>query len=67
LISPFFVLRKQDLNHRRFFFPLRTWLESNFEVVTKDGNAVVLERLPLALDFADLQSLCYQMMDEFRG
>ena len=47
-------------------FPLRAWLESNIEVVAKDDNAVVLERLPLALDHPDLQSFCYQLIDEFR-
>jgi hypothetical protein len=47
-------------------YPLRAWLESNIEVVAKDSNAVILERLPLALDSPDLPSLCYQLMDEFR-
>ena len=47
-------------------FPLRTWLESNIEVVAKDKKEQVLEQLPLTLDSADLQSYCNQLMDEFR-
>ena len=45
---------------------LRDWLESNIEIIAKDSNATVLESLPLALDFPDLESLCYQFIDEFR-
>jgi hypothetical protein len=46
--------------------PLRDCLESNIEIIAKDSNATVLESLPLALDFPDLESLCYQFIDEFR-
>jgi hypothetical protein len=58
--------RKQHPALQTVLYPLRAWLESNIEVVAKDSNAVVLERLPLELDCPDLPSLCYQLMDEFR-
>ena len=51
---------------QRVLLPLHDWLESNIEVIAKDCNAIVLESLPLALDFPDLESLCYQLIDEFR-
>ena len=51
---------------REVLLPLRDWLETNIEVIAKDSNAVVLESFPLALDFPDLESLCYQLIDEFR-
>ncbi len=47
-------------------FPLRTWLESNIEVVAFDSSATVLEHLPLRLDRPDLESYCTQVIEEFR-
>ena len=46
--------------------PLRNWLESNIEVVARDKKEQVIEKLPLTLDSADLQSYCPRLMDEFR-
>jgi hypothetical protein len=45
---------------QKVLLPLRTWLESNIEIVAKDSNAIVLESLPLALDFADLESTSFE-------
>ena len=46
--------------------PLRAWLESNIEVVARDGESMVVEHLPLKLDPPDLESYCSQIIGEFR-
>jgi hypothetical protein len=62
----FQLYARADSDSQRVLFPLRTWLESNIEVVAKDKKEEVLEQLPLTLDSADLQSYCNQVIDEFR-
>jgi hypothetical protein len=57
---------RADSASQTALFPLRTWLESNIEVVAKDKKEKVLEQLPLTLDSVDLQAYCNQLMDEFR-
>jgi hypothetical protein len=66
-VSCYFQLfARADSASQTVLFPLRTWLESNIEVVAKDNHEKVLEQLPLSLDSADLQTYCNQLMDEFR-
>jgi len=65
-VAIFDCTRKQNPHCRLCFTRCALGWSRTSEVVAKDSNAVVLERLPLALDFPDLPSLCYQLMDEFR-
>lgn len=46
--------------------PLRSWLESEIEIVAKDASAQVLETLPLRLEGDDLETCCRQTMDAMR-
>jgi hypothetical protein len=45
---------------------LRSWLESNIEVVAKGSQDQVLETVPLRLDAADLEGYCRGVMAQFR-
>jgi len=47
-------------------FPLRSWLESNIEVVAKDSESRIIEKLPLQLNTTDLATYCSRLMDDFR-
>jgi hypothetical protein len=47
-------------------FPLRSWLESNIEVVAKDSQSRVIEKLPLKLDATDLAAYCNRLIGDFR-
>ena len=47
-------------------FPLRSWLESNIEVVAKDSQSRIIEKLPLQLDATDLAAYCNRLMGDFR-
>jgi len=47
-------------------FPLRSWLESNIEVVAKDSESRIIEKLPLQLDATDLAAFCNRVMGDFR-
>jgi hypothetical protein len=62
----FHLYQGADLASQTVLFPLRDWLESNIEVVAKDSESLILEQLPLKLDFPDLESYCDQLIDEFR-
>jgi hypothetical protein len=62
----FQLYARADSATQPVLFPLRSWLESNIEVVARDNEEKVLEQLPLSLDTADLQSYCHRLMDEFR-
>jgi hypothetical protein len=57
---------RADAVSQTVLFPLRSWLESNIEIVARDKKERVIEKLPLTLDSTDLQSYCHQLMDEFR-
>jgi hypothetical protein len=46
--------------------PLRSWLESNIEVVAKGSQDQVLETLPLRLEAPDLEGYCRELMADFR-
>jgi hypothetical protein len=46
--------------------PLRVWIESNIEVIAKDGREQILEQLPLRLDAPDLEAYCQDVIHEFR-
>jgi hypothetical protein len=45
---------------------LRSWLETNIEVVAKDPDSQIIEKLPLRLDAADLATYCHRVMGDFR-
>jgi hypothetical protein len=47
-------------------FPLRSWLESNIEVVAKDSESRIIEKLPLRLNATDLAAYYNRLMDDFR-
>ena len=55
-----------DAASQTSLLPLRAFLESNIEVVARDGASIVLEHLPLKLDLPDLESYCNRTIDEFR-
>jgi hypothetical protein len=46
--------------------PLKVWIESNIEVIAKDGREQILEQLPLRLDAPDLEAYCQEVIHEFR-
>jgi hypothetical protein len=46
--------------------PLKVWIESNIEVIAKDGHEQILEQLPLRLDAPDLEAYCQDVIHEFR-
>jgi hypothetical protein len=46
--------------------PLKVWIESNIEVIAKDGCEQILEQLPLRLDAPDLEAYCQEVIHEFR-
>jgi hypothetical protein len=46
--------------------PLKVWIESNIEVIAKDGREQILEQLPLRLDAPDLEAYCQDVIHEFR-
>ena len=62
----FQLYARADAVSQTVLFPLRSWLESNIEIVAKDKEEQVIEKLPLTLDSTDLQTYCHQLMDEFR-
>ena len=43
-----------------------SWLETNIEVVAKDPESQIIEKLPLRLDAADLATYCHRVMGDFR-
>lgn len=43
---------------------LRGWLEQHIEVVARDHQDALLERMPLQLHSQDLESYCHNMIDE---
>ena len=46
--------------------PLKIWIESNIEVIAKDGHEQILEQLPLRLDAPGLEAYCQEVIHEFR-
>jgi hypothetical protein len=62
----FQLYARADAASQTVLYPLRSWLESNIEIIARDKKEQVIERLPLTLDSTDLQSYCHQLMDEFR-
>jgi len=55
-----------DSGRQHALFPLRSWLESNIEVVAKDSESRIIEKLPLQLNAADLAAYCNRLMSDFR-
>ena len=55
-----------DAGGQHALVPLRSWLESNVEVVAKDPKSRIIEKLPLQLDTADLAAYCHRIMGDFR-
>jgi hypothetical protein len=58
--------RTADAGGQHALFPLRSWLESNIEVVAKDPKSQIIEKLPLQLDATDLAAYCHRTMGDFR-
>ena len=55
-----------DPRSRGVLVPLRSWLESNIEVVAKGPQNQILETLPLRLEAPDLEGYCRGIMADFR-
>jgi hypothetical protein len=55
-----------DLTSESLLKPLKSWIESNIEVIAKDGQEQILEQLPLRLDAPDLEAYCQDVIHEFR-
>jgi hypothetical protein len=55
-----------DSGGQHALFPLRSWLESNIEVVAKDSESRIIEKLPLQLNATDLAAYCNRLMNDFR-
>lgn len=55
-----------DSGGQHALFPLRSWLESNIEVVAKDSESRIIEKLPLQLNATDLAAYCNRLMSDFR-
>ena len=58
----FQLYARADAVSQTVLFPLRSWLESNIEIVARDKKERVIEKLPLTLDSIDLQSYCHQLI-----
>jgi hypothetical protein len=66
-VECYFRLRQTaDIRAQNALFPLRSWLETNIEIVAKDPESQIIERLPLRLDAADLATYCHRVMGDFR-
>jgi hypothetical protein len=66
-VDCYFRLRQAaDIRAQNALFPLRSWLEANIEVVAKDPDSRIIEKLPLRLDAADLATYCHRVMGDFR-
>ena len=55
-----------DPDSGSLLYPLKVWIESNIEVIAKDGREQILEQLPLRLDAPDLEAYCQEVIHEFR-
>jgi hypothetical protein len=55
-----------DSGSGHLLFSLRSWLESNIEVIARDPESRIIEKLPLQLDATDLATYCHRVMGDFR-
>lgn len=66
-VACYFKILGVAARHRReaVVTPLRQWLEQHLEVVAQNEADTVLERFPVVLDEADLESYCQGVMRTF--
>jgi hypothetical protein len=55
-----------DENAMSLLCPLRSWIETNIEVIATDHRERIIEQLPVKLDAPDLDAYCQEVIHEFR-